>query len=161
GKSHVNSSIPDPLNKLVTDHFLQPQRYERKRFAKCANGAGYERMKRTHRCNSDADLTQLSARDTPRRFKGLVEVRQHGPHIVEERAPSVRQIDPTCFAMEQLHIELTFHRLDAEAERRLLHAKPLRGSRDMPFLRNGDEVSKVPQLHSHTQIGMNFAVAIL
>ena len=81
--------------------------------------------------------------------------------IVEESAPSVRQFDSACFAAKQLHIKLTFHRLNPEAERGLLHAKPLRGSCDMPFLRNGDEVSKVPQFHSHTKIGMIFAAAIL
>src|SRR5262245_45424603 len=150
GESHVNSSMPHPFDKLITDHFLQPQRYQGKGLPKCANGAGYKWMKRTHRCNSHADLAQLSARGTPGRFKCLVEVRQHGASIVEENAPSVGQFDPARLTTKQLHVKLAFHCLDAEAERRLLHAKPLRGSCDMPFLRNGDEVSKVPQLHSHT-----------
>src|SRR5262245_16929207 len=150
GESDVNSSIPHPLDKLITDHLLQPQRYERKRFPKRANGAGYERMKRAHRRNSHADLAQLSARGTPRRFKCLAEVRQHGTGIVEENAPGFGQLDTARLAAKQLHIKLAFHCLDAEAERGLLHAKPLRGSRDMPFLRDCDEVSKVPQLQSHT-----------
>src|SRR5262245_56123963 len=161
GESHVNSSIPHPFDKFITDHFLQPQRYERKGFSKCGNGAGYKRMKRTHRCNSHADLAQLSARSTPGRFKCLLEMRQHGTGIIEENAPGVGQLDPTRLAAKQLHVKLALHCLDAEAERRLLHAKALRGSGDMPFLRNGDEISKVPQLHSHTWIGMSFAVVIL
>jgi hypothetical protein len=77
-------------------------------------------------------------------------MRQHGAGIVEENAPGVGQLDPARLAAKQLHAELAFHCFNPEAERGLLHAKPLRGSCDMPFLRNGDEVSKVPQLHSHT-----------
>src|SRR5262245_66318252 len=93
GESHVNSSIPHPLDKLITDHFLQPQRYQRKGFPKCANGAGYKRMKRTHRCNSHADLAQLSARGTPGRLKCLVEVGKEGKGIVEEKAEGDGRID--------------------------------------------------------------------
>src|SRR5262245_1638551 len=107
-------------------------------------------MKRTHRCNSYADLAQLSTRGTSGRFKCLVEMRQHGAGIVQENAPGVGQLDPARLAPKQLHIKLTFHSLDAEAERGLLHAKPLRGSCNMSFLRNCDEVSEVSQLHSHT-----------
>src|SRR4030095_10618835 len=112
-------------------------RYERKGFPKCANGAGYKRMKRAHRCNSHADLAQLSARATPRRFKCLLEMRQHGAGIVEENPPGVGQLNPARLAAKQLHIKLPFHCLAAKAERRLVHAKPLRGSCDMSFLRNG------------------------
>src|SRR5262249_25331020 len=100
GESRVDSSIPQPFDKLITDTFLQPQRYERKRLPKSANGARYKRMKRTHRCHTHTDLAQLAARDTPRRFKCLVEVRQHAAGIVEESAPCVGQLDPTCFAAE-------------------------------------------------------------
>src|SRR5262245_24982592 len=91
-------------------------------------------MKRTHRGNPHADLAQLSARNTPRRVECLVEVRQHRAGIVEESAPSVRQFDPACFAAEQLHVKLAFHCFNSEAERGLLHAKPLRGSGGVPFL---------------------------
>jgi hypothetical protein len=46
--------------------------------------------------------------------------------------------------MEELCINFAFDRLDALTERRLLHAKPLRGSCDVPLLSNSDEISKVP-----------------
>src|SRR5262249_1810839 len=160
-ESHVNSSISHPFDKLVTDPFVQPLRYERKGFPKRANGAGHKRMKRAHRCNSHADLAQLSARGAPGGLECLVEMRQHGAGIVQESAAGVRQLDPARLAAKKLHVKLAFHRLDAEAERGLLHAKPLRGAGDMPLLRNGDEISEVSQLQGHTQIGMNFAVIIL
>jgi hypothetical protein len=50
-----------------------------------------------------------------------------------------------------LNIKFALDRPNLLAQRRLLHAKALRRSRDMFFLGNGDEISKVPQLHRHIQ----------
>jgi len=49
--------------------------------------------------------------------------------------------------VEELHIEFSLHRLDALTEWRLLHAKPLRGPRDVPFLGDSNEVPEMSQLH--------------
>ena len=57
-------------------------------------------------------------------------------------------------AMKQLHTELAFQLADLSAQRRLPHAEPLSGARDMPFLGNSDEIAEMPQLHwpqPHTQ----------
>jgi len=50
-----------------------------------------------------------------------------------------------------LYVHFPFDRLDLSAEWWLLHAKPLRGARDVPFLGDSDEIPEVPQFHCHTK----------
>ena len=53
-------------------------------------------------------------------------------------------MNTACSSVEELCINFAFDRLDALTERRLLHAKPLRGSCDVPFFSDSDEIPKVP-----------------
>jgi hypothetical protein len=104
-------------------------------------------MKWTRGHNPHTDFTFLAPRRTPRRFKRVVELRQHRAGIRDEGATGIGQFDAARLSMKKLHIELAFDCLDALTERRLLHSQPLGGSRDVAFLGNGDEIPEMPQLH--------------
>jgi hypothetical protein len=78
-------------------------------------------------------------------------VSEHCAGVIEESATSVGQLDTPRLASKELYIHFPFDRLDLSAERRLLHAKPLRGARDVPFLGDSDEIPKVAQFHCHTR----------
>jgi len=51
--------------------------------------------------------------------------------------------------VKQLHVKLSFHRLDLLAQRRLLHAELFSGSRYVPLLGDRNELSKMPKVHCH------------
>jgi len=83
------------------------------------------------------------------RFSRVAELIQYCAGIFEVDATGVGQLDTARFAAEQLHVEFAFQRLDLLAERRLLHAKPFSGARDVPFLSDRNEISEVPEFHYH------------
>ena len=91
----------------------------------------------------------LTSRRAPPHFKCVVEVREHRAGIVEEGAPGLGQFNTARLAAESLNIKFAFDRLDPLTEWWLLHAKPLRGPRDVTFLSNRDEIPEVPQFHFH------------
>jgi hypothetical protein len=91
----------------------------------------------------------------------MIELSEDRAGIVEKGAPGVGEFDTARLSVKELHIEFAFDRLDALTERRLLHAEPRRGSRDVPFVGNGDEIPKVSQLHCHIRNDMNFDYGIL
>src|SRR5262245_26621210 len=104
-------------------------------------------MKRTCGRKPDADSTLLAARRTPCRFECVIELRERCAGVFEERAPGVGQLDAAPFAAEELNVKLAFTRLDPLAERRLLHAKPLGGPRNVPFFGNRNEIPEVLEFH--------------
>ena len=144
------------VDLLASQHFeqfpakalFQANGYERIGFTKRTNGTRHERVKWTRGHNADADLALLAARRAPCRFKRMIELSKDRAGIVEESVPGSGQLDAARLSVKELRIKLALDRLDALAERRLLHAKPLGGTRDVPFLGDGDEIPKVPELHS-------------
>ena len=84
--------------------------------------------------------------------------------MVEEDASGFGQFNTARLAAKELNIKFALDRLDALAERRLLHAEPFGGPRDMSFFSffcNGDEIPEMSKLHCHIQFNMNFATFIL
>jgi hypothetical protein len=77
----------------------------------------------------------------------MVDLRKHGTGIIKESAAGIGQFDAAWLAPEQLRIDFTFDRPDLPTERRRLHAEPLRGPRDVPFLSDRDDIAKLPQFH--------------
>src|SRR5262249_8621906 len=104
-------------------------------------------MKRTCGRNPHADSALFAARRTPGRFACVVQLCEHGAGIVEEGATGLGQLDTTPFAAEELRVKLAFQRLDLLTEGWLLHAQPLRGARDVPFLGDCNEIPEVPEFH--------------
>src|SRR5262249_17177945 len=104
-------------------------------------------MKWTRGHNPDADSALLASRCAPCRIKSMIELGKDRAGIVEKGAPGVGQLDTARLSVKQLHIELAFDRLDALTERRFLHAEPLRGPCNVPFLGNGNEILQVPEFH--------------
>ena len=78
----------------------------------------------------------------------MLDVAQNLLGVGQEGAAGVGQAHAARMAQEQGGIDLALERLDLLAERRLLHAQPLRRARDVPFMRDGDEIAKVTQFHS-------------
>jgi hypothetical protein len=78
-------------------------------------------------------------------------MRKYCAGIIEERATSIGKFNPARLAAKQLHVKLSFYRLDLRTERWLLHVEPLRGSCDVTFFGDGDEITKVSKFHCHTQ----------
>jgi hypothetical protein len=96
---------------------------------------------------ADAEASLLTARRTACRFEGAIVVRKRCTRSIEKNASGFRQLDPARSAAEELHVQLIFDVFDPLAERRLLQAKALCGSRDMAFLRDSNELAKMAQLH--------------
>jgi hypothetical protein len=114
-------------------------------------------MKRRGWHHADAEAALLAARGATCRFKCTVVLRDHCTSAIKENASGLSQLDATRHAAKELDVELGFDCLDPLAERRLLHAESLSGSRDMAVLGNGHELTEVPQLYCHTETNMNFA----
>jgi hypothetical protein len=66
--------------------------------------------------------------------------------MVSEGAARRREFDAPRLSPEELNPERTLDRADALTERRLLHAQPFRGARDMAFFRDGEKVPEMPQV---------------
>src|SRR5215813_3520909 len=105
-------------------------------------------MKRTCGRNPHADSALFAARRAPCCFACVVQLCEHGAGIVEEGATGLGQLDTTPFAAEELRVKFAFQRLDLLAEGRLLHAEPLSGARDVPFLGYCNEIPEVPEFHA-------------
>jgi hypothetical protein len=61
----------------------------------------------------------------------------------------IGEFDTARLATEQLYVKFTFQRFDLLAKRRLLHAEPLSGARDVPFLGDRNEIPEVSPFHCH------------
>jgi hypothetical protein len=139
------------LHKLEAKRLFQRHGHERKSVPIGADDARHERMKRTRRRDAHGDAALLASRCAPGRLEGMVETREHFPGVFEEGPAGVGQLDAARFSAEQLDVELALDHLDLLAQWRLLHAEPFGGARDVLFLRDGDEVPEMPQLHCHIQ----------
>jgi hypothetical protein len=143
----INLFVSQQFDEFVAESLFQSQRDQRKSFLKRTNDAWDKWMKRTRRRDPDADTALLTARCAPGRFKCVIELRKDRPGIIEKGPPGIGQLDPARLTAKELHVEFAFDRLDPLTKRRLLHAKPLGGPRDVSFLGNGDEIPEMPQLH--------------
>ncbi len=90
----------------------------------------------------------------------MIDLGQNRASIGEQRRAGVGQLDAARLAAKQLNIELPLQRANLLAERWLLHAEPFRRPRDMLFLGDGNEVSKMPELHLPYPIDMNITIII-
>jgi hypothetical protein len=77
-------------------------------------------------------------------------LRDRRARAIKQDTPSLGHLDAARLAAKELNAELGFDCLDPLAKRRLLHAEPLGSPRDVTFLGNGDELTEVAQLDSHT-----------
>ena len=77
----------------------------------------------------------------------MVDLREHGTGIIKESAAGIGQFDAARLAAEQLGVDFAFDCPDLPTERRRLHAEPLRGPRDVPFLSDRNEIAKLPKFH--------------
>jgi|SRR6476469_4451633 hypothetical protein len=118
-------------------------------------------MERSSWHDAHAEAALLASRGASCRFECMVVLRKHRTRIIKKNAPGLGQFNAARLAAKELDIEFQLDRLDPLAERRLLHAKPLSGPRDVSFLRDGDELPEMPKLHSHIQYHMNCTLFIL
>jgi len=91
----------------------------------------------------------------------MLVLREHCARIIEEDASGISQLNAARLAVKELNVEFAFDRLDPLTEWRLLHAEPLGGARDVPFLCDRDEIAEVPEFHCHIQYDMHFATCML
>jgi hypothetical protein len=111
--------------------------------------------------NPYADSAFLATRCAPRRFEGPIKLRENRAPMGEKCVTRVGELNAARLAAKKLHIEFAFDRLDALAERRLLHSQPFRGARDVALLGDCNEVAEMPELHCHISKDMNFVFSIL
>ena len=99
----------------------------------------------------EADGERLSCRlrGPARRFDRGIDLHQRQPGMVEKGLARGGQFDAVHAAAQQLDADLVFEIADLPAERRLRRVQPFLGrERQAAFLGDGDEIAKVPQLHS-------------
>lgn len=83
-------------------------------------------------------------RRAPCRFNGSLKLCKGSASIVEKIRARVGQFHAASLATKQLHVKLSFDRLDLLAQRRLLHSETLGSPGDVAFLGDSDEVTQVP-----------------
>src|SRR5262245_56631239 len=108
-----------------------------------------------------ADAALLTPSRASRRLICIVKLSKYGAGIVEESAAGSGELDAARLAAEQLRVKLSFDPLGQLTKRRLLHAKPLRRARDVPFLGDSDEVPEMFQVQCHMKSHINFVWIIL
>jgi hypothetical protein len=91
----------------------------------------------------DGDSPLLASRRASCGFERAVELSEYRASGFKESTSGVGQLDTARPALKQLHIELSFDRLDHLTERWLLDAEPFRGPGDVPFLGDCDEIPKM------------------
>src|SRR5207248_1821943 len=69
------------------------------------------------------------------------------PRTLEQSRPGRRQLDPARRPDKQHQPKLTLQLTDRPRERRLRHVQTLRRPPEMQLLRNGDEITQLPQLN--------------
>ncbi|MCY1558731.1 hypothetical protein D9M68_956900 [compost metagenome] len=77
----------------------------------------------------------------------LFHVLQDRLGLFQEGLAADRQRGTLGMAPEEIETELVFERTYLLAERRLLHAEPLRGAREMPLLGNDKKITKMSEFH--------------
>jgi hypothetical protein len=104
-------------------------------------------MERGRTGKADADPPGFTARRSSRGGGGVLYQGEDRAGLFQQRFAGLGQRDAARLPPKQLHLELGLERPDLSAERRLLDAEARRRPRDMTFLGDNDEVTKVPQLH--------------
>jgi hypothetical protein len=160
-KRDVHLITGESLTHLVAEPLLQGERHQRKGFPKGANNPRHKGMKRSRRRNAYAQSALLTSCRAAGRFPRAVKMAENCSSVLKERATSFGQLNTTRLAAKKLNIKFAFDRFDPLAERRLLHAEPFGGARDMSFFCDCDEIPEMSKLHSHIQYDMNFDVSIL
>jgi hypothetical protein len=102
----------------------------------------------------------FASRRSLRRFDRSVLLRQHRPRVVQKHPSSLGQLDTPSLAAEELCAEVAFHRLDTVAQMRLLHAEALRGTGNVSFFGDSDEMPEMFELNVHAKIRMDIAAFI-
>jgi hypothetical protein len=75
---------------------------------------------------------------------------EDGASVVEEALARGEQRHPARRPGEERGPELLFERADLTAERRLRDVQALRGAADVPFLRDGNEVTDLREAHGRS-----------
>ncbi|OMC35157.1 hypothetical protein A5742_12730 [Mycolicibacterium fortuitum] len=75
------------------------------------------------------------------------------PRPGQQRGTGLGQRHRAPVAIEQLHLEIAFQRLDLLGQRRTGDTQPLCRAAEVQFLGDGDEVAQLPQLHPRSLLG--------
>ena len=70
--------------------------------------------------------------------------------VLQEHFTGLGQADMAAGAVQQLHAELAFQRLDRLRQRRLRHVQPLRRPAEVQLFGDGEEVAGLPDFHIKT-----------
>jgi hypothetical protein len=150
-KRDVHLITGESLAHLVAEPLLKGERHQRKGFPKGTNNPWYKGMKRSRRRNAYAQSALLASSRAAGRFLRAMKMAENCSSILQQRVTSFGQLNTTRLAAKELNIEFSLHRFDLLAERRLLHAQPFGGARDVRFLSDRDEIPKMPHVHCHIQ----------
>ncbi|MDT4875176.1 hypothetical protein FQZ97_1105250 [compost metagenome] len=82
---------------------------------------------------------------------GFVDLDQYPSRFFKEQPSGLAQFDPTIGTLEQPRANLLLQRLDLLAQGRLGDAQGQRGTAEMQFFGDGDEVTQVTQFHGAIQ----------
>ncbi len=143
----VDPLVDQPARHFVAEPFLQCQRDTRKCLPVVADGPRHELVERRRRRDRDAKPAHFAARRLPRAEQRALDVGEDLARFAQQFTSGVGQLDAARSPFEKLNLQAGFDRLDLRAERRLMHAQTFGRPRDMAFLRDGDEIAKLPQIH--------------
>ena len=100
---------------------------------------------------ADRERGPWRLRRAPRGLAGGFDLQQRDPGVIEEYAAGRGQLDAARAAVQELHADFQFQIVNLPAQRRLRGMQPLlRGHGQAAFFRHGDEITEMPELHSHT-----------
>jgi hypothetical protein len=135
------------FDQLCRVAFGQRQGDSRKGLAELADDTRHQWMERGRTRKSHRELALLTSRRAPRGFNRTIEIGERRTCAFKKGLTGIRQLNSASYTAEQLYPDFFLDCLDEAAERRLLKAKPLSRTGDVPFFRYGDNVTEVPELH--------------
>src|ERR1041385_2463759 len=137
------------VDQIDCQSLVQRYRNQRKCLTKRADDGQDKWMKRSCRRHAYGNAALLAAIGALSGVDRMLNTFKHRAGVDEEGSPGLREVNPARLAAEQLDFQLPLESLDLLAERRLLHAEPFGGARDVALFGDGDKVAEVPQFHCH------------
>lgn len=99
---------------------------------------------------ADQELPRFSTRSAAGDFSRVLRLCERRSSLQEKGAPGVSELNAAVRPIEEPHAQVLFEPTDLLTEGRLCDVNALRGSTEVEFFRNRDEVPEVTKLHDRT-----------
>ncbi|EFV84982.1 hypothetical protein HMPREF0005_02404 [Achromobacter xylosoxidans C54] len=100
---------------------------------------------RTGQADLDPPRPALVHRAHPHR--GVLQARERGAHVIQERRAGLGQGHPAVGAVEQLDLQLAFELGDLQAQRRLRDMQPGGSAGEVEFFGQHGEITELADFH--------------